>query len=132
MNPGGRRHGLDTARMLSAWENHIRSRLSAAEYKELLQAALLHDCGKIPFRLTVGQRAARVLLEALPPSPRLNALRRRPYVAQALTAAAAHAALGAEMAGRAGLSREVQTLIARHHQPQTPAEHLLAQADDIC
>ncbi|MDR1070092.1 MAG: HDOD domain-containing protein [Gracilibacteraceae bacterium] len=131
MSPAGQRHAIDTARRLAAWEKHIRSRLSAAEYRDLLQAALLHDCGKIPFRLTVGQRAARVLLKAspLPLSPR--ALRRCPYVGKALEAAAVHADLGAETAARCGLSLEAQTLIARHHQtPRTPAESLLAQADD--
>jgi hypothetical protein len=132
MSRAGQRHGLDTARQLAGWELHIRSRLSAAEYTDLLQAALLHDCGKTPFHLTVGQRAARVALEATPASLRRSALRRWPFAARALQAAAAHAALGAEMAARCGLSRRVQLLILRHHQPQTPAEKLLAQADDRC
>jgi hypothetical protein len=107
-------------------------RLTAEEYTELLQAALLHDCGKIPFHLTLRQRAVRVALEALPASVRRKAFRVWPCAAAAMTAARVHAGLGGEMAARCGLSPNVQEMISRHHQPRTVAESLLAQADDCC
>jgi response regulator RpfG family c-di-GMP phosphodiesterase len=86
---------------------------------ELMQAALLHDAGKAFIRANLWRRVAHVLVRAV----RTDADFSREY--------ARHAAIGAEMAGRAGSSPTVAALIREHHKilgraPQNPFENMLA------
>lgn len=81
----------------------------------LLQAALIHDVGKVEGRLTLGHRVAVVLLERFAPGwlARLAADGRgwkAPFVVHVR-----HAHLGAQRAARAGCLPDTVMLIDRHH-----------------
>lgn len=99
--------------------------------RDLLVAALLHDCGK--GQIALWHRAAYVLLDGSVPS-----LLRRAAVAgngrgwrQALYRCVHHAELGAELAQQAGSSPSVVALIRGNHTNE-PNEQLAAlqAADD--
>ncbi len=99
---------------------------------DLLAAALLHDVGK-----TVGQggglrlwhRVAVVLMDAVEPGLLEKVSRdrpgswRRPFYVQRH-----HAAIGAELARRAGCSAITVELIRRHEEPPGQVDHHLLAA----
>jgi putative nucleotidyltransferase with HDIG domain len=94
---------------------------------DLLVAALLHDVGKLRYKLNPLERAMVVLVRRLSPETarRWGSLPsegweslpgwRKPFVV-----AEQHEAWGAEMAHKAGVSPMAENLIRRHHQQ--PAE----------
>ncbi|HSQ27862.1 MAG TPA: HD domain-containing protein [Anaerolineales bacterium] len=84
---------------------------------DLLQAALLHDVGKVKHPLHVWERVEIVLVKMVAPEKAkdwgkgfINGWR-RPFVI-----AFQHAGWGAEMAQEAGASPMVVSLINRHHE----------------
>ncbi|MGO8947025.1 MAG: hypothetical protein ACLQUY_05050 [Ktedonobacterales bacterium] len=99
---------------------------------EMLAAALLHDSGKGSGRVPLWVRPLVVLARALTPGllPWLarndRAWWRRPFYY-----AWHHAAVGADLAARAGLSERAVLLIQTHHQPHGPAAELHAVDDAL-
>ena len=109
--PRDQAHSLRVLRLLRAW---------GWEERVLMQAALLHDAGKIAGRPTLWHRALWVLAGALAPGWRSHLAKAhgwwRPF-----WALAQHPRLGAEMAGAAGCDQDVVWLIA-HHQDEKVRE----------
>jgi len=91
---------------------------------DLLVAALLHDVGKLRYRMSPLERAMVVLVKAVMPGQahRWGELLsagwdglpswRKPFIV-----AEHHAEWGAEMARQAGVSSLTETLIREHHHP---------------
>jgi putative nucleotidyltransferase with HDIG domain len=89
---------------------------------DLLTAALLHDIGKLCYRLNPFERALVVIVSAWMPqyAQRLGAIpiqgwKSLPGWHKAFIVAENHANWGAEMANTAGASGMVEALIRRHH-----------------
>lgn len=107
----------------------------------ILQAALLHDCGKYDpasgLYVTIFHRVAVVLLDALPGGkPFMRGLlrrgRERGPILYPFYLSRNHAILGAKLAARHGASDELAHLIAHHHEYSGQNRSLLAlqAADD--
>lgn len=116
-----RTHGLEVARRVLV--------LSPRASRELVAAALLHDVGKLD---TPQAALWRVLTHLLPPvtlpgEPRLRGL------AGARQARVHHAAYGASLLARAGVTPRVVDLVAGHHGPGADADPeaaLLRECDE--
>lgn len=119
---------------------HTISAQAAMVPPDLAVAALLHDVGKVCYRVTVAQKTFAVLLRTLAPARYLQlsqgdpqSLWARPFVVYER-----HAAWGAELARAVGVSATSEWLIAHHQEPATrwqghPAHGLLVRlqaADD--
>lgn len=89
--------------------------------RPLLQAALLHDVGKVVGSPRLWHRTVWVLVGALAPRWRHILVAERGW-RRAFWALAEHPHLGAEMARRAGCDEDVVWLIA-HHQDENVEEH---------
>jgi hypothetical protein len=91
---------------------------------ELLVAALMHDVGKLRYRLRPVERAIIVLVKAVRPvqAQRWGSLPSGgwdglPGWRKAFILAEQHPAWGAEMARQVGVSSLTEMLIRKHHQP---------------
>jgi putative nucleotidyltransferase with HDIG domain len=121
MSPRDQAHSMATARRLI---------FDAECDPDLVQAALLHDVGK--GRQTLLQRVTFVLLSAMSADQLGMLARSGAGTRGALYRSLHHADLGAGMAARAGCSRRVCDLIARHHQPPADdASRALQWADEV-
>jgi putative nucleotidyltransferase with HDIG domain len=96
---------------------------------DLLTAALLHDIGKLQYRLNPFQRAMVVVASALMPRHArhwgilpTHGWEALPGWRKAFIVAEQHAAWGAEMARQAGVSPMVEALIRQHHLPHRKEE----------
>lgn len=94
---------------------------------DLLVAALLHDVGKLRYRLNPIERAMVVLMRAIVPLRAhqfgeipASGWERLPGWRKAFIVAAHHEEWGAEMAHQAGTSALAEALIRWHHQPNHP------------
>jgi hypothetical protein len=129
-----RRHGLTVYRTV---------RENGCDDPVVMQAALLHDCGKydpISGRcVTVVHRVLVVVLENVPGGNRLARTlasqgRRKPggWVFYPFYLSRNHPRLGAELAARSGTPAEVVRLVATHHRPSSNDIQLwaLQAADD--
>jgi putative nucleotidyltransferase with HDIG domain len=103
---------------------------------DLLVAALLHDVGKLRYRLNPLERAMIVLAKAflpaqvdhwgsLPP----GGWESLPAWRKAFVLSKQHATWGAELAHQAGVSPLTESLIRQHHQPC--GTELLTQEDRL-
>jgi hypothetical protein len=101
---------------------------------DLLVAALLHDVGKLHYRLNPLERAMVVMVHVIMPGQvrqlgRLapNEWESLPGWRKAFIVAEQHAGWGAEMAHLAGVSALTETLIREHHHPNL---HKTGDAED--
>jgi putative nucleotidyltransferase with HDIG domain len=91
---------------------------------DLLTAALLHDIGKLAYRLNPFERAMVVVVSALMPQHAQHwgelpaeGWQALPGWRKAFIVAEQHATWGAEMARQAGVSAMAEALIRQHHGP---------------
>ena len=115
MQPGEKEHAIVMVRKLSE---------HGENQPDLLVAALLHDVGKLRYRLNPLERIMVVLTKAVVPGQvrQWGSLApdewedlpgwRKPFVV-----AEQHAVWGAEMVRQAGVSALTETLIREHHHP---------------
>lgn len=114
------RHALDVA--LDLW--------SGSRNRNLIIAALLHDCGKSKNPLNLLARIYIVLLQRAPRKIWDFLLRSYPFFSSPLRTAQEHPAWGAELALELGLDAEIVELILNHHSPKTQNGRLLYEADN--
>jgi HD-like signal output (HDOD) protein len=122
------RHALDVATDLL--QNQVY--LSFPQRRILIQAALLHDCGKTCYSLKLWQRVYIVLSAKLPSPVQefLIRLEQCKSLSMPLTLAQKHPEWGALLAAQAGLEQDVIELIRTHHSPFSEAGKLLYDADN--
>ena len=104
--------------------------LSGSDYRDLISAALLHDCGKSLVTVRLWQRVFIVLIQPLPQGLRKSLEKNSVILATPLTLASEHASWGSDLAHSHGLNPRVCQLIREHHAPQTSLGCLLQQADN--
>jgi HD-like signal output (HDOD) protein len=114
------RHALDVA--LDLW--------SGSKDRNLIIAALLHDCGKIKSPLNLLARIYIVVLQRTPRKTWDFLLHSYPFFSSPLLTAQEHPAWGAELALELGLDSEIVELILNHHFPKTQKGRLLYVADN--
>lgn len=123
MSPGEQSHSLRVySRLVENGEDH----------PDLMAAALLHDCGKTLYPLKLWERAWIVIGKALLPRLSLNwsqgelhELQRLAFWKRPFVVAERHPGWGADLASRAGASKQAVALIRRHQEKQpAKAEHL--------
>ncbi|HEX9036227.1 MAG TPA: hypothetical protein VF808_04470 [Ktedonobacterales bacterium] len=102
------------------------------EDPDMLAAALLHDSGKGNGRTPFIVRPMVVLLRRFAPGA-LDWLASAPspWFRRPFYFASRHAAIGADLAARAGMNARVVTLIRLHHAPDGPAAELHAVDDEV-
>lgn len=111
------RHALDvTKSLLSEIKTLV---LSPDEYRNLITASLLHDCGKSLINLRLWQRILIVLTN--------NWFCHLSYT---LNIAHKHAQWGELLAKEAGLNQQICLLIRQHHSPQTKLGKILQENDN--
>lgn len=127
--PADQRHGLDVA--LDLLRNNS-SYLSLSQKNQLIQAALLHDCGKTLYPLKLWQRVYVVLAAHLPRSiwDYFKSLSHFQSLSRPLELAKEHPEWGAKLSAQAGLEEEVIQLIRFHHKPNSEVGKLLYLADN--
>jgi len=118
LQPGEQDHAVTIFRKLQA---------QGEDQPDLLVAALLHDIGKLRYRLNPLERVMVVLIKAVMPeeAQRVGCIPqdewdslpgwRKPFVL-----AEQHAEWGAGMARQLAVSPLTETLIRLHHQPHSP------------
>ncbi|AHF06659.1 HD domain-containing protein [Desulfitobacterium metallireducens] len=126
--PADQRHAIDVA--LDLLQNQVH--LSFPQKRILIQAALLHDCGKTRYPLKIWQRVYIVLCVKLPIPVQnlLEGLTTFQALSLPLILAQQHPKWGAMLASKAGLTEEVIELIRNHHAPHSEAGKLLYIADN--
>lgn len=127
-SPADQRHALDVA--IDLLQKH--DSLSPSQERSLIQAALLHDCGKIRYPIKIWQRVYIVLSAKLPQPAQefLQGLTKYRSLSFPLILAQQHPQWGATLAAEAGLSKEAVELILNHHHPCSDAGELLYIADN--
>lgn len=114
------RHALDVA--LDLW--------SGSRDRNLIIAALLHDCGKSMSPLNLIARIYIVVLQRAPRKTWDFLLRLSPFFSSPLRTAQEHPIWGAELTHGLGLDAEIVELILNHHSPKTQKGRLLYEADN--
>jgi len=116
LQPAERNHALRMLRKL---------RGQGDDQPDLLVAALLHDVGKLFYRLNPVERAMIVLARATMPRQARRwgdlpqgDIESLPWWRKAFALAEQHAMWGAELARQAGASLMTEILIREHHHPQ--------------
>lgn len=120
------RHALDVAQSLIKEKNT----LSLSDFRDLLTAALLHDCGKSKISSPIWHRVFIVLMQRMPQSLWLRLERSHTIFATPLITASQHAIWGSHFAQKAGLKPLICLLILEHHRPTTALGRLLESADN--
>lgn len=127
---------MQVAEQTHSFQVYQKLKICGATNLDLLQAALLHDVGKVKYPLHIWERVEIVLVKTVLPEKAKDWGKgsfhgwRRPFVV-----ALQHAGWGAELAQKAGASPMVVSLINRHHEKvilnqqtdENDEEQLLAQ-----
>lgn len=126
------RHALDVANSIKTKKSALN--LSAEEYRNLISAALLHDCGKSLVKIHLWQRVMIVLVAACPWQFIINYLEnyksRSRGLAITLKISDHHAQWGESLARKAGLNQHICLLIRQHHSPRTALGRILQENDN--
>lgn len=120
------RHALDVAQSLMKDQNFF----TLSDFRNLLVAALLHDCGKSKVNTRLWHRVFIVLMQKMPPSYWSRLERSHTVFATPLLTASQHAIWGSNLAQRAGLNSAICLLIREHHSPKTELGRMLQSADN--
>lgn len=119
MDPADQRHSLAVAKSVLA----KRGYLTGLPVQPLVQAALLHDVGKVEGDLTTISRLLVALVRRIAPKLRFKwADRSGNSFARACYVDLHHSARGAYMARAFGISPEVAEVIGAHHDPPRQSE----------
>lgn len=121
---------MQPAEQVHAYQVYKRLAADGQASPELLQAALLHDVGKILYPLSIFERVLVVVAKRLFRQAAMEWAKgpargwRRPFVV-----AEQHATWGADLAAQAGASPRTVELIRRHQEaaPENPAAGLELQ-----
>lgn len=126
------RHALDVAKSLKVRKIYLN--LSAEDYRNLIIAALLHDCGKSLVTIHLWQRVMIVLVAACPwqfmNNHIINNKSQARGLALTLEIADRHAEWGESLARKAGLNEHICLLIRQHHSPRTELGRILQENDN--
>lgn len=119
MDPADQRHSLAVAKAVLA----KRGYQTGVAIEPLVQAALLHDIGKVQGDLTPLSRLMVGLIKRLAPGLRVKwAKRSGGIIGHACYIDLHHPARGAYMARTLGVPPEVASVIQTHHEPPRPGE----------
>lgn len=125
-SPPDQRHAIDVAKSIIK----ARSPISIDDFKNLVTAALLHDCGKSVIFLHLWHRVFIVLIQKTPNTLKERLENGHIIVSLPLKVDKRHALWGAQLTEQAGLNPEICQLIREHHNPKTDLGRLLEQADN--
>lgn len=120
------RHAIDVTKSILK----AKHPLSMDDFKNLVIAALLHDCGKSVLSIRLWQRVFIVLIQKIPKSLRSRIESGHSIFAYPLKIETRHALWGGYLAEDAGLNLVICQLIREHHNPKTKLGFLLKQADN--
>ncbi|MGE5552257.1 MAG: HDIG domain-containing metalloprotein [Bacteroidota bacterium] len=119
MDPSDQKHSLAVAKTILA----KRGFQTGVSIEPLVQAALLHDIGKVQGDLTPLSRLCVGLLKRVAPKLRAKwAKRSGGWFERACYVDLHHPGRGAYMARTFGVSPEVVAVIKAHHEPPRPGE----------
>lgn len=122
MHPVDQRHALDVAKSVLTKQDY-ESEISS---EPLVQAALLHDIGKVSDELKPLMRLMVGLIKRIAPKWLARSADRNGGVfARACYVDLNHPARGAYMAATFGVSPEVAAIIRTHHEPPKTGEPLI-------
>ncbi|NLM21118.1 MAG: hypothetical protein GX207_05145 [Peptococcaceae bacterium] len=124
-----RRHALDVAREIEDNSENITKIHGKTGYRNLLHAALLHDCGKSVAPLRIWQRILMVIINALPALYIQKLSSGSTILSQTITLHQQHPRQGKQLAALAGCDEQVLSLIENHHSPTTGLERILYEID---
>jgi hypothetical protein len=124
------RHAIDVALDIHNQQAAIVELYGNIFYEDLLHAALLHDCGKSLFPHRIWQRIFIVFICHCPDQWQRLLVRKKNIFGKTLVIYKRHPAWGKKITAKAGVPKEIQALIANHHTPTTPLEHILYAADN--
>jgi len=124
------RHALDVAQDIEKQKESIACAFGEAQYQNLLQAALLHDCGKSLFKLHLWQRIFIVIIGYLPSQWQQILQKQSNIFGKTLLVYIQHPVWGKHFASQAGVNDQILNLIEKHHFPNSPLEILLYEADN--
>ena len=120
------RHAIDVTQSIIK----ARHSISINDFKNLVIASLLHDCGKSVISIRLWHRVFIVLIQKVPQFLRSRLESSHSVFSIPLKVYTRHALWGGYLAEQAGLNPEICQLIREHHNPKTNLGRLLEQADN--
>lgn len=120
------RHAIDVTQSIIKAKHPIL----IDDFKNLITAALLHDCGKSIVFIHLWERVFIVLIQITPHSLRSRIEHGLSRFSFPLKVDTRHALWGSYLAEQAGLNPEVCQLIRDHHKPRNNLGRFLEQADN--
>jgi hypothetical protein len=120
------RHALDVALDIKTQADRIEKTYGRDACLSLLQAALLHDCGKA---LSPPRLWQRILIVTAGFFPQNHGRKIGGYglFGETLPLYHEHPLWGRNLAAEAGCSHQVLALIEHHHAPESPLEKILSE-----
>lgn len=129
-SPAEQRHALDVAYDIVKQEKDLVNSIGSESYKNLLLAALLHDCGKSLIKLRLWQRTFIVCYGFLPYRIRSNIKSKKNIFGKTIKIHHKHSAWGKHLAAKAGANSKVQKIIENHHYPTNMLERIICHLDN--